>query len=161
MGETHIGTVGIRGEIIIPSDVITDSDIDAPGKIEMVTTTDGILLKEPGAEIGDCQSSADTSKGEDQSDEGTDVYDEMDEEARKQDALDRAIKDAGLGEAPEDQLQDEDDAETEREDTEIGADESDATFPAFKEDDDTDAAEALGFVSSEYDSNVDPDQESD
>jgi hypothetical protein len=89
----------------------------------------------------------------------------MDEEARKQAALDRAIKDAGLGDASEDQIQDEDgvesDVESEHEDTETGADESDAVFPAFKEeDDDANAAEALGFVASEYDSNVDPDQES-
>ena len=169
MGKTDIAPVGIRGEIVIPEDVIEQSDIEAPGKIEFVTTTDGILLKEPSAEISDCQSFADTSRGEGQSDGGTDVYDEMDEEARKQAALDRAIKDAGLGDASEDQIRDEDgvetdvetDVETEHEDTEAEADESDAVFPAFKEDDDdANAAEALGFVASEYDSNVDPDQES-
>jgi len=161
MGKTDIAPVGIRGEIVIPEDVIEQSDIEAPGKIEFVTTTDGILLKEPSAEISDCQSFADTSGGEGQSDGGTDVYDEMDEEARKQAALDRAIKDAGLGDASEDQIRDEDDVESEHEDTETEADESDAVFPAFKEDDDdANAAEALGFVASEYDSNVDPDQES-
>ena len=163
MRKTDIAPVGIRGEVVIPEDVIEQSDIEAPGKIEFVTTTDGILLKEPSTEISDCQSFADTSGGKGQSDGGTDVYDEMDEEARKQAALDRAIKDAGLGEASEDQIQtqDEDDVESEHEDTETGADESDAVFPAFKEDDDdANAAEALGFVASEYDSNVDPDQES-
>jgi bifunctional DNA-binding transcriptional regulator/antitoxin component of YhaV-PrlF toxin-antitoxin module len=161
MGKTDIAPVGIRGEVVIPEDVIEQSDIEAPGKIEFVTTTDGILLKEPSAEISDCQSFADTSRGEGQSDGGTDVYDEMDEEARKQAALDRAIKDAGLGETSEDQIRDEDDVESEHEDTETEADESDAVFPAFKEDDDdANAAEALGFVASEYDSNVDPDQES-
>ncbi|PSQ64037.1 MAG: hypothetical protein BRD25_03910 [Bacteroidetes bacterium QH_1_61_8] len=63
------------------------------------------------------------------------------------------------------EAQDEDNAESgvesEHEGTEAEADESDAVFPAFKEDDDdANAAEALGFVASEYDSNVDPDQES-
>jgi bifunctional DNA-binding transcriptional regulator/antitoxin component of YhaV-PrlF toxin-antitoxin module len=167
MGKTDIAPVGIRGEVVIPEDVIEQSDIEAPGKIEFVTTTDGILLKEPSAEISDCQSFADTSEGEGQSDGGTDVYDEMDEEARKQAALDRAIKDAGLGDASEDQIQAQDrdgvesDVGSEHEDTETGADESDAVFPAFKEDDDdANAAEALGFVATEYNSDVDPDQES-
>lgn len=156
-------TVGQRGEIVVPEEMLNATDIDPPVRIELANIDDGILIKSPTAhdestetddedhsteavEDTDDRTNADSNKNQPEDNGQLDEPESHLPEDTQND-LDKAIEAAGLGEE-----------DNESESTE--QDQSEAMFPEFDEETDENAAAALGFVGSEYESDIESDPES-